>query len=73
MAMLWNFNVIFMFLFVFFFRRCQTSREGNLDSADMESNSSKNSHGRDYWGNQQVSDEMCFCLLNTKLIVYRLF
>lgn len=34
--------------------RCQTSREGNLDSADMESNSSKNSHGRDYWGNQQV-------------------
>lgn len=22
----------------------------------MESNSSKNSHGRDYWGNQQVSE-----------------
>ena len=33
--------------------RCQSSREGNLDSADMESNSSKNS--RDYWSNQQVN------------------
>lgn len=40
--------------------RCQTSREGNLDSADMESNSSKNSHGRDYWGNQQVSVGVCW-------------
>ncbi|CRK87572.1 CLUMA_CG001369, isoform A, partial [Clunio marinus] len=33
---------------------CQSSREGNLDSADMESNSSKNSHSRDYWGSQQA-------------------
>ncbi|KAL7031114.1 hypothetical protein ACKWTF_006898 [Chironomus riparius] len=33
--------------------RCQSSREGNLDSADMESNSSKNS--RDYWSNQQAA------------------
>jgi hypothetical protein len=33
--------------------RCQSSREGNLDSADMESNSSKNS--RDYWSSQQVN------------------
>lgn len=39
-------------LICFFYYRSQSSREGNLDSADMESNSSRNS--RDYWGNQQV-------------------
>ncbi|KAG5683216.1 hypothetical protein PVAND_012511 [Polypedilum vanderplanki] len=32
---------------------CQSSREGNLDNTDMESNSSKNSN-RDYWSSQQA-------------------
>lgn len=70
-----EFYLIFM-LFLLLFRRCQTSREGNLDSADMESNSSKNSHGRDYWGNQQVRTEqseskVCWTLSTYNLSCFR--